>query len=97
MSLVLEQLKNVFKVFCFEGKINQIDEDTFKLTLECYDEDMSGLDADYVFQDVMKAFERVHKADTLRRINRIELEYDNFCRDGYVIVEKHLEGYSETN
>ena len=97
--MLLDELKKVFEVFCFEGKITKKDENTFVLELEYYDDNLkeTPLSVDYVFQDVMKAFTRVHNNNVLTKFNNIELEYDKFCREGYVVVEKHLEGYSETN
>ena len=96
-GLLLEELQEVFKRFCFVGNIEEVDENTFKLTLECYDDNLSKLNADFVFQDVMNAFTRVHNNQVLTEFNGIELDYDKFCREGYVVVEKHLENYSETN
>ena len=96
-GLLLDELKTVFARFCFVGDVEYIDEDTYRLTLECYDENLSKLNADFVFQDVMKAFTRVHNNEVLSKFNGIELEYDSFCRNGYIVEEKHLENYSETN
>ena len=95
--MLLDVLQKVFKAFCFEGEITKKDDNTFVLELECCDEELCGLTADYIFQDVMKAFTRAHNNNVLAKFNRIELDYDKFCKEGYIITEKHLEGYSETN
>ena len=94
--MLLNELKKVFSVFCFTGEIYKNDENTFVLKMECYNEDLGNLEKDWVFQDIMKAFTRIHPNKTLK-FNGIELEYDKFCKDGYVVFEKHFENYSETN
>ena len=95
--LLLEELKKVFSVFCFTGEISKNDENNFVLRMKCDEEYLSNFEKDWVFQDVVKAFKRVHPNNVLKEFNNIELDFEIDGCGYYLVFEKHLEGYVETN
>ena len=95
--MMLDELKKVFSVFCFTGEIIENDANNFVLKMKCYSENLSNFEKDWVFQDIEKAFKRVHPLRELRKFNGIEIEFESDGFGNYLIFEKHFEDYSETN
>ena len=95
-AVLLNELKRVFSVFDFQGKISPNGDDGFVLKMKCDAEHLNNFQKAWIFQDIEKAFKLAHPWQRLKRVNGLGIEFEIDCEENnYLVYENHFDNYSE--